>query len=154
MAVTKTVLKNSDIETIVKVAGTAASATISLLNDLPTAKQVIPEGVSPTAVIAGLQWTGAANGIITISRNDITIATLQANAAGQLEMTGQGMVPDSIENLSDIDVTISGAQAECWIRIKKTSGYRSTVEYFKYGSYDDETIVGAKNISGSPDYTG
>ena len=154
MAVTKTVLKNSDIETVVKVAGTAAAATISLATDLPTTKQVVPEGTSPSAVITGLQWTGANNGIVTITRNDVVIATLQANAAGALDMTGQMMVPDNIENLDDIVVTISGAQCECWIRIKKTSGYQPTVEYFKYGSYDDETIVGAKDVSGSPDYTG
>lgn len=154
MAVTKTILKNTDNEAIVKVAGAGATATISLSNDLPTAKQVVPVGVSPTAVIAGLQWTGDTDGIISIVRNDVVIMTLQANAAGALEMGGQMMIPDNIENLSDIDVTISGAQAECWIRIKKTSGYQPTVEYFKYGSYDDETIVGAKDISGSPDYTG
>lgn len=154
MAVTKTVLKNSDIETVVKVAGTGAAATISLATDLPTTKQVVPVGTTPTAVISGLQWTGAADGIVTITRNSVVVATLQANAAGALEMNGQMMIPDATESASNIVVTISGAQAECWIRIKKTSGYQPTVEYFKYGSYDDETIVGAKDISGSPDYTG
>ena len=154
MAVTKTVLKNAEIEAIIKVAGTAGSATISLTTDLPTTRQVVPQGVSPSATISGLQWTGDTNGIVTITRNDVVIATLQANAAGALEMNGQMMIPDAVESLSDIVVTISGAQCECWIKLKKTSGYQSTVEYHKYGSYDDEAVVGAKDISGSPDFTG
>ena len=152
MAVTKSILKNTEVETIVKVSGTAAAATIALDTDLLASTQAL-DGDNQTAVICGLQWTGANNGIIEISRNSVIVMTLQANAAGALEMGGQAMLPDPTEKASDIVVTISGAQSEVWIRIKKLTGYTSKVETSIYGSYDDPTRVGASTtIQGSPDY--
>ena len=151
MAVVKTVLKNTNQEAVVKVAGTAAAATIDLSVDLLAASQAL-DGETQTVNIAGLVWTGATNGIIQITRNSVVVATLQANAAGGLDFTGQMMIPETIGNTSDIVVTISGAQAECWIRLRKVSGYATKVEYATYGSYDDETRVGASTtLSGSPD---
>lgn len=153
MAVTKTVLKASEAEAVVKVQGTSASATIALATDILASTQEAGNA-DQTVYITGVTWTGAANGIITITRGESTIATLQSNAAGTLDFSGQSMTPDTVNSTEDIVVTISGAQAECWLRLKKVDGYKTTVEYGKYGSYDDETIVGAKDVSGSPDYTG
>jgi hypothetical protein len=153
MAVVKTVLKNVNQEAVVKVAGTAAAATIDLSADLVASTQAL-DGNTQTVNIVGLVWTGATDGIITITRNSVVIATLQANAAGALDFAGQQMIPETIGNTQDIVVTISGAQAECWLRLRKVSGYATKVEYATYGSYDDETRVGASTtISGSPDYT-
>ena len=154
MAVTKTVLKASEAEAVVKITGAAGdTATISLAEDILAATQEAGNG-DQTVYISGLQWTGAVAGVATITRNSVIIATLNAGAAGALEMSGQMMIPDTTESTSDIVVTIAGGQTEVWLRLKKVDGYRTTVEYGKYGSYDDETIVGAKDISGSPDYTG
>jgi hypothetical protein len=151
MAVVKTVLKNTNQEAVVKVAGTAAAATIDLSVDLLAASQAL-DGATQTVNIAGLVWTGAIGGVITITRNSVVIASLQSNAAGALDFTGQMMIPETIENTSDVVVTISGAQAECWIRLRKVGGYATKVEYATYGSYDDETRVGASTtLSGSPD---
>lgn len=151
MAVVKTILKNTNQETVIKVAGTAAAATIDLSTDLVASTQVV-DGDTQTVNIVGLVWTGANNGIIEISRGSVVVTTLQANAAGALEFSGQQMVPDSIGNTSDIVVTISGAQAECWMRVRKVGGYATKVETATYGAYDDETRVGASTtLSGSPD---
>jgi hypothetical protein len=151
MAVVKTVLKNVNQETVIKVAGTAAAATIDLQTDILASTQEL-DGATQTVNIVGLIWTGDANGVVQISRNSVIIATLQANAAGALEFGGQAMIPETIQNTSDIVVTISGAQAECWIRVKKVSGYKTKVEYATYGAYEDESRVGASTtISGSPD---
>jgi hypothetical protein len=151
MAVVKTILKNTNQEAVVKVAGTAAAATIDLDVDLLPASQA-KDGDTQTVNIAGLVWTGASGGVITITRNSVVVATLQAAPSGAIDFTGQMMIPDTISNTSDIVVTISGAQAECWIRLRKVSGYASKVEYATYGSYDDETRVGAStSLSGSPD---
>lgn len=151
MAVVKTILKNVNQEAVVKVAGTAAAATIDLSTDLLASTQAL-DGDTQTVNIVGLVWTGAADGIITITRNSVVVTTLQANAAGSLEFGGQQMIPENINNTSDIVVTISGAQAECWVRLRKVSGYATKVEYATYGAYDDETRVGAStSISGSPD---
>lgn len=151
MAVVKTILKNTDQEAVVKVQGTAASATITLATDLLGSSQAL-DGATQTVNITGLQWSGAPDGIITITRNSVVIATLQTTAAGALEMNGQMMIPDTIENTQDIVVTISGAQSECWIKLRKAGGYKSKVENATYGSYDDPTRVGASTtLSGSPD---
>ena len=151
MAVVKTILKNTDQEAVVKVQDTAASATIALATDLLASSQAL-DGATQTVNITGLQWSGAPDGIITITRNSVVIATLQTTAAGALEMNGQMMIPDTIENTQDIVVTISGAQSECWIKLRKAGGYKSKVENATYGSYDDPTRVGASTtLSGSPD---
>jgi hypothetical protein len=151
MAVAKTILKNTNQESVVKVAGTAAAATIDLSVDLLAATQAL-DGATQTVNIAGLVWTGATDGIIQITRNSVVVATLQANAAGGLDFTGQMMIPEIINNTSDIVVTISGAQAECWIRLRKVGGYATKVETATFGAYDDETRVGASTtLSGSPD---
>ena len=142
MAVTKTVLKNTNQESVVKVAGTAAAATIDLSVDLLASTQAL-DGDTQTVNIIGLVWTGAADGIITITRNSVVITTLQANAAGMLYFDGQSMIPDTIQNTSDIVVTISGAQAECWIRLRKVGGFASKVETAVFGAYDDQTAVGS-----------
>jgi hypothetical protein len=153
MAVTKTVLRLTETEAVVKVAGTAAAETIDLQTDLLSSTQVL-DGATQTVTIVGMQWTGAPGGIATITRNGTTIMTLQADSADQMMMNGQDMVPDSINATQDIVVTISGAQTECWLRLKKVSGYKSKVEDSFYGSYDDPTRVGASTTKpGSPDYT-
>lgn len=154
MAVTKTILKNVNQETVIKVAGTAGAATIDLQTDLVANTQVV-DGATQTVNIVGLIWTGATDGIVQIARDGTIIATLQANAAGALEFGGQAMIPETVENTKDITVTISGAQAECWIRVKKVGGYKTKVEYSTFGAYEDEARVGASTtIPGSPDYTG
>jgi hypothetical protein len=142
MAVTKTVLKNTNQESVVKVAGTAAAATIDISADLLASTQAL-DGATQTVNIIGLVWTGATDGIITITRNSVVITTLQANAAGMLFFDGQSMIPDTIQNTSDIVVTISGAQAECWIRLRKVGGFASKVETAVFGAYDDQTAVGS-----------
>jgi len=152
MAVTKTVIKNTNTEAVIKVAGTDAAATIDLQTDLLNSSQAL-DGATQTVNILSLNWTGANNGVATISRGGVTIATLQANAAGMMYFDGQSMAPDTIGNTADIVVTISGAQTECWLRVRKAGGYAPKVEDATYGSYDDPTRVGASTtLSGSPEF--
>ena len=150
MTVAKTVLMLTDANAVVKVAGSGAAAIIDLQTDLLKSNEVL-DGATQKVDISGFQWTGDSAGVITIARDGTTIATLLASAAGALEMNGQMMMPDPIQNDKDITVTISGGQAECWIRLHKVSGYASKVEPGLYGSYDDPTRIGASTtISGSP----
>lgn len=141
MAIVKTILKKTHQEAVVKVAGTAAAGTISLASDLLPTGQVL-DGATQTVNIVGVTWTGAAGGIITISRNSVVVMTLQADAAGALEFNGQMMLPDTIGNTSDLVVTISGAQAECWLRLRKVDGYKSTIETEQFGIYDNPAVAG------------
>ena len=142
MAIVKTILKKTHQEAVVKVAGTAAAGTISLASDLLPTGQAL-DGGTQTVNIVGVTWTGAADGIVTVTRNSVVVMTLQANAAGALEFNGQMMLPDTIENTSDVVVTISGAQAECWLRLRKVGGYKTTVEPEQFGIYDNPAVAGS-----------
>jgi hypothetical protein len=144
MPVTKTVLKNTNLEAVVKVAGTPAttpSATIDLDVDLVPATQVASG--TQRVNIAGVTYSGAAGGVITITRNSVVIMTLLADTNGNIDFTGQDMIPDSIENDQDIVVTASGAQVECWLRLKKVDGYSSKIEPEQFGIYDNTTTAGS-----------
>lgn len=141
MAVTKTILKLTERDAVVKVAGGAGSATVDLQTDLKRTNEVL--GTSQLVPITGVQWTGSVDAVVTIARNGVTIMTLNCAALGQLEMQGQMMVPDTIEQDKDITITVTGAAAEVWIRLKKTSGYTSGVETSVYGQYDNPAVVGA-----------
>ena len=141
MAVTKTVLKLTERDAVVKVAGDAGSATIALATDLLKSTEVI-NGVADVA-ISGIQWTGSADATIEIVRNGVTIMTLTGASIGFLEMQGQSMVPDDIESDQDIIITTTGAAAEVWIRLKKVSGYLSKIETSEFSVYDNINVVGS-----------
>lgn len=151
MAVAKTVLKNTNQETVIKVAGTAASATIDLQTDCLAGAQALA-GATQTVNIVGCQWVGLPNSTVTITRNSVNILTLPGGGADYIEFAaGSGFV-DTIENTSDIVVTIAGAEAQCYLTVRKVGGYATKVETATYGAYDDETRVGAStSLSGSPD---
>lgn len=142
MAVTKTVLKLAERDAVVKVAGGAGTATIDLQTDLKKTNEVVA-GATQRVSIAGVQWTGTADAVITIARNSTTILTLNCGAAGALEMNGQTMIPDSIEDDKDIVVTVTGTAGELYIRLKKNYGYTSGSETSVYGQYDDPAVVGS-----------
>lgn len=151
MAVAKTILKNTNQESVVKIAGTAASSTIDLSVDLLASQQAL-DGATQRVNIAGVQWVGLPEATITIARNSVNILTLPGGGADYIEFAaGSGFV-DNIENTSDIVVTIAGAEAQCYLVLRKVSGYATKVETAVYGAYDDETRVGASTtLSGSPD---
>jgi hypothetical protein len=142
MAVTKTILKNTNQESVVKIAGTAAASTIDLSVDLLAATQAL-DGGTQRVNIAGVQWVGLPNATITITRNSVNVLTLPGGGADYIEFAaGSGFV-DNIENASDIVVTIAGAEAQCYLILRKASGYASKVETAVYGAYDNESAVGS-----------
>lgn len=154
MAVTKTVLKNTHQESIIRIAGTDGSATIDLQTDILPSTQEL-DGTTQTTNIVGIMWSGAAGGQVQIARNSSIIKTMITDAADYHDYSGQDMCPETTANTYDIVVTISGAQAECWLKVRKVGGYKSNKsgEYAQYGAYEDETRVGASTtINGSPDY--
>lgn len=145
MAVVKTVLKKVHQEAIIKVAGTPAttpSATISLASDLVAAGQAL-DGVTQTVAITGVTWTGTSGAEISITRGGVVVMTLQANAAGTLDFGGQSMIPDTTGSTDDIVVTAVTGQIECWLKLRKISGYKTTVEPEQFGPYDDPTVAGS-----------
>ena len=143
MAVTKTILKLTERDAVVKVAGTAGSATIDLQTDLKRSNEVLAEGKTQKVSIFGVQWTGTVDAVVSIVRNSVTIMTLNCSAAGALEMTGQMMVPDNVEEASDLEVTVTGTQAEVWLRLRKEDGYKSMIETSEFSQYDNVNAVGS-----------
>lgn len=141
MAVTKTILKLTERDAVVKVAGGSGSATIDLQTDLKRANETL--GATQRVSVCGVQWTGTAEAVIAIARNGVTIMTLNCGAAGALEMNGQMMIPDDIQSDQDLVVTATGTATEVWIRLKKISGYTSMVETSEFGSYDNPLAVGS-----------
>lgn len=152
MAVTKTLMKLTERDAVVKVAGSAGSTTVQLTTELKCDNEFI-DG-TPRVSICGVQWTGSTDSAITIVRNGVKIMTLNCGASGALEMNGQMMIPDDIEADANITVNITGDAAELWMRLRKISGYTSGYEAAVYGQYDDPARLGASTtMQGSPDYT-
>lgn len=142
---TKAVLKLTHQEAVVKVWGTD---TIVLADLVAAGDQL---GVDPTANIVGVTWMGDPAAVIEIERGGTPILTLTCAGANYLDLSGQDLPPDTINNTDDLDVTITGA-GQAYIKLRKTSGYLNMVETATYGAYDDETRVGASlTMSGSPD---
>lgn len=134
MPVVKTILKLTNTEAIIKIAGTAAASTVTIATDLLMAsnEQLITTGngypatIAPRANLAAVVCTGAPNGIAEISRNGVVIYTIQSSTMQMLDLQGDPFIPDSIGNDQNILVTISGAQTEVLIYLKKVAGYKTT----------------------------
>ncbi len=142
MAVTKTIIKNTNQETIVKVGGTAGSATIDLQTDcLATATQAL-DGATQTVNIVGVAQAGLLNSAVTITRNAVPVLALAPENSGKLILNDIGYV-DTQENTSDIVVNISGAEAHVYLTLRKVGGYATKVETAQFSIYDDVTQVGA-----------
>jgi hypothetical protein len=142
MAVTKTILKNTNNETIVKIAGTAAATTIDLQTDILASTQAL-DGATQTVNIAGVQWVGLTSSTVTITRNSVNVLTLPGGGADYMEFAAGAGFVDTIENTSDIVVTIAGAEAQCYLILRKVGGYATKVETAVFGAYDNQTAVGS-----------
>ena len=151
MAVTKTIMKTTHQDAIVKVAGTAGSATISLSLDLLPASGQQLDGATQTVEIVGAIVTGLLSSAITVARNGVNILTFAGENSSTFDFQGHGF-RDNIQATSDIVVTIAGAEAQLYLKLRKVGGYANQVENSTYGAYDDPTRVGASTTqSGSPD---
>lgn len=142
MAVTKTILKNTNNETIVKIAGTAASATIDLQTDCLASTQAL-DGATQTVNIVGFQFTGMPSSTITITRNSTNITTVSAEGHDDVEFAAGMGFSDTVENTSDIVVTIAGAEAQLYLTLRKIGGYATKVETAVFGAYDNQSAVGS-----------
>lgn len=141
MAVTKTVLKKTQQEAIVKVGGTDGSAVIDIAADLLSHNQQL-SGDPVLVDIVGAEVSGLLNNAVTITRNGVPILAFAGENNGTFDFEGMGF-RDSIENNQNITVTIAGAEGHIYLTLRKVAGFNSTVEAGRFGSYDDLTQVGA-----------
>lgn len=141
MAVTKTILKNTHQSAVVKVGGTAGSATIDLQTDILAAGQAL-DGATQAANIVSVTTSGLLNSAITVTRNGVPVMAFSPENSGKIQLNESGFV-DSQENTSDIVVTVSGAEAHIYLVIHKTSGYATKIETAQFSIYDDVNAVGS-----------
>ena len=145
-----TVLKNTNQETVVKVSE-VGTETIDLQTAITAATQEV-SGSTQVVNIAGIEYTGLIDSTITIVRNGVTVVSLAAEGHDYVSYAAGAGFVETTESTSDITVTIAGANAQCYLTLRKVSGYANKVENATYGSYDDPTRVGASTtMSGSPD---
>jgi hypothetical protein len=141
MAVTKTIIKNTNQETIVKVGGTAGSATIALATDCLASTQAL-DGATQTVDIVTVQTNGLLNSGITVVRNSVAIMAFAPENSATFNFEGNGL-RDTVQNTRDIVVTISGAEAHIYFTLRKVGGYATKVETAQFGSYDNPAVVGS-----------
>lgn len=165
MTITPRFLKNTHLETVVRMGATGPdSGTISLAGTsgstgLANDRQVVMGSTGPRVSIAGVTWTGTNNCEITITRGGLRIMTLPCTGTSSIDFSGQVLPLENTNEQNDIVVATtlsaggSGSIAgECWLKLRKTTGYADMVEEATYGAYDDPTRVGASTtVSGSPD---
>jgi hypothetical protein len=141
MAVTKTILKNTHQEAVVKISGTAGSATIDISVDLLNAKQAL-NGSTVRVDIIDCIVTGLLGSGITVVRNSVPILAFAPENSLKLNFEGEGF-RENIQNNANIVVTISGAEAHIYLVLRKVTGFASMIETAQFGSYDNESAVGS-----------
>jgi hypothetical protein len=135
----KTILKKTPQKVAVKIHGSGVSETITLATDLLHATEVVAG--TPTVNIIGIHWTGAADGVATITRNNVRIATLLGATGGEL-LFGDTEFTDSVENTSNL-VVATTSQMEVWLLLRKQSGFSSKIETAEFSVYDNVNAVGS-----------
>lgn len=153
MTLAVSILRNTDSETVVKVAGNGGSAvTIDLQTTILASTQAI-NGDTQTVTITGVRWGGELSNMFAVVRDGVRVLTLPTELGDAIAFDGQELPPENTKSTFDIVVSQTGTgYAELYLKLKKVNGYKSKVEHAEYGAYDDETRVGASTtLSGSPD---
>lgn len=147
-----TIVKNTNLETIVKVEGSSAdtAATITL-TDLTASTQALVGGGTPTVNITKVISAGLLTSGVTVTRNSVVVMACAPENAPIINLTQDG-ISDSVQNTQNIVVTLAGAASVTYLVLRKIAGWATKVETATYGAYDDTTRVGARtDVSGSPD---
>lgn len=128
-ALVKSILKVSDSEAIVRIAGSdSAPITIDLSTDLLTDTQEVSG--TPVVNITGVQWAGEPGAIYKVDRGGVRIVTPLADNGNFIDFLGTSFPPENTNSTSNIVVTIvdkvgAAVQGELWLRLRKVSGYVS-----------------------------
>lgn len=142
MAVTKTILRNTNLETVVQVGGTSGSATITLNSDLVASSQALTAGGTPTVNITGYMVSGLLTSAITVTRNSVNQMTFAPENSGTFDFQGQGFAQTQ-NNTSDIVVTIGAVEGHLILKLRKVDGYSPKVETAQFGGGDNPAVVGS-----------
>jgi hypothetical protein len=143
MALTKTIIRMAETETVVKVSGDGGTATIDLQTDLLDSNQSLA-GATQTVTMTAVRWGGELSNVLTLTRNSVRILTLPTDASDTMLFDGQEMPPENVNATHDIVVAQTGTgYVELYLKLRKVSGYAPKIETAQFGSKDDETVVGS-----------
>jgi len=142
MAMTITTLKNTNQETVIHFASSAAeSGTITIAN--LTAATQARNSDTPTVNIVKWQVTGELASKVTINRNSKIVIACAPENAPYAELNAWG-IPLSNDNTYDIVITNGVAKDVTGILVlRKIAGWSTKVETAVYGAFDDQTAVGS-----------
>jgi hypothetical protein len=142
MAITKTVLKKTKNETVIKLTnntGTSQTATIDLQTDCLLSSEEL--GATQAVNIVNVYWTGQSGSNFTLTRNSVKIIGGTGDQPQKFSFEGEGFV-DSINNTYDIVATMNN-EIYVYLTLRKTSGYISKIETAQFSIYDDTNAVGS-----------
>lgn len=143
MALTKTLLKLTETEAVIKVAGAGGTATIDIQTDILDPNQSL-SGDTQTVNITSVRWNGELGNLIAVDRNSTRVMTLPTDLADTIMFDGQELPPENTANTSDIVITQTGSgNVELYLRLRKVSGYAPKIETAQFSVYDDPNVVGS-----------
>jgi hypothetical protein len=140
MAVTKTILKRSKNEVVVKFGnsgGNNQTSTFDLDVDALISTEVI-EGTVKINIVE-LSWSGLTGSNFILTRNGVSVFAGVGDNAEQFYFEGY---VDGQENTSDIVVSMSG-EIYLYLVLRKNSGFTSKIETAQFGSYDNPAVLGS-----------
>ena len=142
MAMTITTLKNTNQETVIHFASSAAeSGTITIAN--LTASTQARNAETPTVNIVKWTISGEIASKVTINRNSTIVIACAPENAPYAELNAWG-IPLTLHNTSDIVITNGVAKDVTGILVlRKTAGWSTKVEHSTYGAYDNPAVVGS-----------
>lgn len=151
MAMTLTTVKNTNQETVIHFASSAAeTGTITIAN--LTASTQARNAANPAVNIVKFICMGELGSKVIISRNSKIVLVCAPENAPYSEFNAWG-IPVINDNTYDIAIINSAAKdVSGFLVLRKVAGWDTKVEPATYGAYDDPTRVGASTtLSGSPD---
>lgn len=116
-------IKKSQIDVVVKVYGGNGTSITIPLSDLLVANEIISG--TPKVDLIGVSFTGHHLTVLTVSRNNQVLLSLPSTGASFLNLSGQDLTSDTSNNTSNIVVTITGGEGQCWLRLRKVGGYET-----------------------------
>jgi hypothetical protein len=142
MAMTITTLKNTNQETVIHFASSAAeSGTVTIAN--LTASTQARNSDAPAVNIIKWSISGELASKVTINRNSKIVIACAPENAPYAELNAWG-IPLTLDNTFDIVITNGAAKDVTGLLVlRKVAGWSTKVEHATFGAYDNPAVVGS-----------
>jgi len=139
---TITTLKNTNQETVIHFASSAAeSGTVTIAN--LTASTQARNSDAPAVNIIKWSISGELASKVTINRNSKIVIACAPENAPYAELNAWG-IPLTLDNTFDIVITNGAAKDVTGLLVlRKVAGWSTKVEHATFGAYDNPAVVGS-----------